>query len=513
MHLFSFSLSACARGALLRIPQPRGMAACALVLAVAGCATAPVPKELTATLVDEQNLADRQAAISLSEPLSGPLTLEEAMARALKYNLDRRVRLLEEAFAANQADVSQLDMLPALLARSGYTSRNNDRIARSRDSVTGEPSTSRFISQDRAHAVSDLGISWSLVDFGLGYYNTMQQNERVMIAAQKRRKAMHLLMQDVRTAYWRAASAQLLRDDVARTIRLAEEALVDSQKVAEDRIRNPLDPLRYQRQLLENLRLLEAIRQELGAAQVELALLINAPQGQAIEVAEPEWSSTAEHALGVGVERLEEVAVANNPDLLEQHLNARIARIEVRKTLVKLFPNIRFSYSANYDTDSFQVNSGWNEVGAQLSINLLNLLTAGRQNRLAEAGVALADQRRVTAQMALVAQVHLARLGLMNAAAQYRRAEAIWQTDDKLAQNISRREAAQTHSRLEKVSSETAAILSLLRRYQAMAQAQIAEARLEATLGIDAAIGSVDQVGLADLTKQLQGAPRWESIQ
>lgn len=508
-----FSLPVFSPGGRWHAPQWRAAAACAVALLLSACATAPVPKDLTASLVSEQNQADRQVAFAQGEPLKGALTLEEAMARALKYNLDRRVRLLEEAFAANQADVSRLDMLPVLLARSGYTSRDNDRIARSRDSVTGEPSTSRFISQDRAHTVNDVGISWSLVDFGLGYYNTMQQNERLMIAAQKRRKAMHLLMQDVRAAFWKAASAQKLQAQVQAAIVAADEALADAKKVEEARLRNPVDTLRYQRQLLENLRLLEAIRQELGAAQVELALLINAPQGQPIEVAEPDWSNTAERALGVGVDRLEEVAVANNPDLLEQHLNARIARIEVRKTLLRLFPNLRFSYTANYDTDSYQVNSRWKEAGTQLSMNLLNLLTAGRQTRLAEAGVALADQRRVTAQMALIAQVHLARLGLMNAAAQFRRAEAIWQTDDKLAQNIARREAAQTHSRLEKVSSETAAILSLLRRYQAMAQAQIAEARLEATLGIDAAIGSVDQTGLAELTKQLQGAPRWESIQ
>ena len=47
----------------------------------------------------------------------------------------------------------------------------------------------------------------------------------------------------------------------------------------------PLEALRYQRQLLENLRLLESINQELASAQVDLAALINAPLGQPIAIA------------------------------------------------------------------------------------------------------------------------------------------------------------------------------------------------------------------------------------
>lgn len=484
----------------------------AIVPIICACSSPEITKEFTSADIVSQNKTDQITAALQSEPVHGKVSLEEAMARALKYNLDRRVRLLEEALASNQLEVSKLDRLPALLARSGYTSRDNDRIARSRDSATGEPSTSRFISQDRSHVVTDLGISWSLIDFGLGYYNTLQQSERLRVAMQKRRKAMHLLMQDVRVAFWKAASAQKLHTQVVAAIKAADEALSDAQKVEAARLRNPADTLRYQRQLLENLRLLEGIKEELGAAQVELALLINAPQGQLIEVIEPQWENSSDRALKVNVEKLEEIAVENNPDLLEQHLNARVARIEVRKTLVKLFPNVRLSYSTNYDTDSYQVNNQWKEVGLQLSLNLLNALTADRQKKLAEAGVTLADQRRVTTHMAVIAQVHLARLALINATTQFRRAEAIWDTDKKLAENISRREAAQTHSRLEKISSETAAILSLLRRYQAMAQAQTAEARLEATLGIDPAIDGVDDLSLAELTRQLQGAPRWDTI-
>lgn len=475
---------------------------------LAGCASVtPVPLEGPAT--ESVNRADAVALRADVPPITGPLTLEEALARALKYNLDRRVKMMEEAIAQRQLDLSYYDMLPRLTAQSALTSRDNDRISQSRDAATGAPSTSRFISQDRTHVASQLGLSWSLLDFGLGYYNSQQAGDRLQIALEKRRKAMHLLAQDVRIAFWRAASAQSLQDRVRATVAMAVEALADARRSEDARLRNPADTLRYQRQVQENLRLLEAIAQELSVAQVELAWLINAPLGQPLRVVEPPEDTTNRDVLSMPIELLEETALRQSADLREHHHNTRIAQTEARKTLVKLFPNITFSYSLNYDTDNYLVNSRWNEAGLQLSFNLMNLATADAQKKLAEAGIKLADQRRLTAHMAVLAQVHLARLQWDNALRQQQRNRDIHDTDRRLAELIASREAVQLQTKLDRVSAETGAILSLLRHYQSVAQTHAAEARLEASLGLDPVIGSVDTIPLPDLAAQLRQGRRW----
>lgn len=448
------------------------------------------------------------------DTISGPLSMDEAIARALKYNLDRRAKMMEEALALNQLDVTQFDMLPQLVAQAGYATRSNDRISQSRNEADGSLSPSRFISQERSHNLAELGFTWNLLDFGLGHYNAKQQANRVLIAAEKRRKAMHVLMQDVRTAYWRAASAQKLRVDVEKTIALAEDALSDSRKVEAERVRNPLDALRYQRQLLENLRLLEAIDQELSSAQVELASLINAPMGQVIQIAETEVKNVDAGILKLSVQAMEEAALAQNADLREQHYNARIARDETRKTLVRLFPNVSFSYGIKYDSDNYLVNNNWNDAGLQLSFNLFKLLTVPTQMKLAKAGVALADQRRMATQMAVLTQVHLARLQLLNARNQFERADAIYAIDLKIVDHVRNRERAQVQSKLDSVSNATAAILSLLRRYQALAQMQSAENRLLASIGLEPKIGSTSELSLAQLTAQLKGSGMlWPELQ
>lgn len=489
------------------------LALAAAVLTLSACSSI-APVALTTNDLTPINTADQLAIHQGVEPITGPLSLDEALARALKYNLDRRAKMMEEALALNQLDVTQFDMLPKLIAQAGYATRNNDRISQSRSEDGGPLLSSRFISQDRTHNQTELGLTWNLLDYGLGYYGSHQQADRVLIAAEKRRKAMHLLMQDVRTAYWRATSAQKLRGEVEKTIALAEEALSDSRKVEAERVRNPLDALRYQRQLLENMRLLEAIDQELSSAQVELASLINAPLGQPIQIMEMDAKNADASVLKVPLQAMEEAALTQNADLREQHYNARIARLETRKTLTRLFPNISFNYGLKYDSDSYLVNRNWNEAGLQLSFNLFNVLTGPTQIKLAEAGVTLADQRRMASQLAVLTQVHLARLQLLNARNQFERADAIYNTDLKIAGHVNNRQNAQAQSKLDNVSNATAAILSLLRRYQALAQVQAAENRLLANLGQEPEIGSTSELSLAELTEQLKnnGNP-WGAFQ
>lgn len=491
------------------------LAIAAVAAMLSACSTV-VPIPLEPQQLAQTNQADRDAAQRDVEPIGAALTLDEAIARALKYNLERRSRLMEEALALNQLEVSQFDMLPRLMAQAGYSDRNRERATYSMPYTPsyGPQATSSSFSSEASHGTVDLGLTWSLLDVGLGYYGTQQQADRVLVAAEKRRKAMHLLMQDVRTAYWRAASAQKLRGDVARTIVAAEEALADSRKVEVERIRNPLDALRYQRQLLENLRLLEAIEQELSSAQVELAALINAPIGQVIRIDDSQIELIDDSVFKLPLARLEEVALENNADLREQHYNSRLAREEVRKTMVRLFPNLSFSYGLKYDSDRYLVHNNWNEAGVQLSFNLFSLFTGPTQIKLAEAGVALADQRRVTTQMAVLTQVHLARLQLTNARSQFARAEAIYDTDQKIADQVRNRTLVQAQSKLDQVANDTTSILSLLRRYQALAQLHLAENRLLANLGLEPRIGSTGELSLAELTRQVKrnGKP-WAALQ
>lgn len=94
--------------------------------------------------------ADRQTLARDVAPVSGPVPLEEAIARAIKYNAGQRLRAMEEAVAQGTYDVSTFDMLPKLVASAGYRYRDKDLITRSTDSVTGQPSLAHPTSRPTA---------------------------------------------------------------------------------------------------------------------------------------------------------------------------------------------------------------------------------------------------------------------------------------------------------------------------------------------------------------------------
>lgn len=488
-----------------------GAAFAVALMALSGCATLD-PEALKPAEVMQTVQADKAKLAEGVEPLSGPLTLEEAIARAIKYNADGRLKAMEEAVAYGTFDAGRYDMLPRLVAAAGYRYRNNDLISRSEDSVTGLPSLANpYISSSREATTTDLGFSWSLLDFGQSYFAAKQNADRVLVASERRRKAVHTLVQDVRTAYWRVVAAQTLGDSLRGTIREAETVLADAGQAEKEQLRSPLEPLRYQRQLLENLRLLEVIEHELSTARIELSSLASLPLVQNLRVIEPAAAiSTA--WLEVPVDQMEEQALSSNPDLRESMYNTRIAQQETRRTLLRLFPGLSFNYALKHSNDRFLINQTWNDASAQISFNLLGLLAMPAQFRLAEAGVALADQKRMTTQMAVLTQLHIARQQYANAARQFERADAIANVDGRILTHVSHQERAEKQTRLERVAQRTSSILSSLRRYQALSNAQGAASRLQATLGLELTVAGNDRMSLAELTTAVaQSLKTWES--
>lgn len=482
---------------LFRI-APSVLAPMALAALFSGCSTLPEVFDRS----EQQQLAqaDRAASQIGVEPLTQPLTLAEAVARGLKYNLDHRSRLMEQAVAMGQADLSRFDMLPKLVASAGYSERDNDSISRAKDSVTGLPSLANpYISSDRAHTTTDLGLTWNILDFGVSYFNAKQNGDRVLIAAERRRKAMHNLIQDVRSAYWRAACAQKLEGELRQTIAMAEAALGDSRQAEAEKLRNPMDALRYQRTVLENLRILESIQQELSAARIELAALINLPPGSVFRLAEPAADELTPRFQALPVEVMEEAAVSNNADLREHFYNVRIAVAETRKSLLRLFPGLSFTYARKHDNNSYLINQSWQETGMQLSWNLFNVLSAPTAINLSEASEKLAEHKRMAVQMAVLAQVHLARQQYENAYRLFERSDAIWGVDKRIFEHSANREAVQAQSKLERISNNTAAIVSLLRRYQALSQVYAANGKLQATLGLEPRVDDLNAISLGEL--------------
>ena len=472
----------------------RLLASVSLVALLSACAMTPDP--FTAEELAAQSAADRADMFKGGEPLSGPLTVSEAIARALKYNLDKRSKMMEEALALGQLDVDAFDLLPKLTANAGYTERSEPNSTRSRDLYTQTTTSSNpSYSADRFAKTADLTMSWNILDFGLTYYTAKSNSDRALVAHERRRKAVHNLITEVRFAYWRAAAYQTLKGDVEQAVGEARSALGKARQVERENLKAPAESLRYQKSLLETLRQLTAIQQELSTARIELAALINVAPGSEITLSVPD--SMVPPDWKTSLERMEEQAFVNNPDLREQGYLTRISVDDTKKAIIKMLPGVTFTGSRNYDYNSFLMDNHWYEAGAKLTWNLMNVISGPSALKYAQTNEDVAKARRLALRMAVLAQVHVSERQFRNATSQFEQSDELWKVDKRLAELSDAKAANDASGMLERVAGHASAIASQLRRFQTYAQVEQAYAKMQATMGDDLL---ADQVAATDIS-------------
>jgi hypothetical protein len=109
--------------------------------------------------------------------------------------------------------------------------------------------------------------------------------------------------------------------------------------------------------------------------------------------------------------------------------------------------------------------------------------------------------------MATITQVHLGRLNWLSAQKQMHRAEQIWSVDERLAELANAREKALMRGSLETVTAQASALLSQFRRYQSVAQVQMAESRLQSVIGMEFEDAGLEQMSLNEVMEKIARAP------
>ncbi|MBV9567962.1 MAG: TolC family protein [Hyphomicrobiales bacterium] len=475
----------------------RFMGVAAGALLVAGCALTPKPFTTEERWAEAQS--DKEEIFADQEPVSRPLTLNEAFARALKYNLDGRVKALEQALSVNDLDLSRYDLLPKL-AVDGLASTRNRFDASSSESIqTRQQSLVPSTSSDLNRFTGDLTLSWNILDFGVSYFSARQEADRVLIAQEERRKAVQTLLQDVRRAYWRAAAAQRLTNDVKAAIRAAEGALPSARKVETEGLKSPIDSLRYQKALLDAIRQLETNEQLLAISKDELASLINLPPGEPYSIAVPSEASMRLEPMKIPVSQMESTALLLNPDIRDLSYEARISVAETRKALLKLLPGISLSADPNVDSNSFLVHHYWVAGAARLNGYLSNLLTAPVVIPQRQNAEKLAVLKRQAMSMAILAKLHIAYQQYFSSIKEYDRVKQLSSVDQRLYTQIANRTATDVQGDLERILAQASAVDSKLRLFQSYAEAQEALGRLYATVGVDFLHEDVETLSVAAL--------------
>jgi len=344
------------------------------------------------------------------EEIIRPVTLYDAMARAIKYNLDYKVELYEEALRNSESDLANLDKLPRFVANAGFSNRDNFSGSSSSilnpDGTVGDESLQNSTSSDRNVFDSDLTLSWDVLDFGLSYVRAKQSADRVLIASERKRRVANRIIEDVRTAYWRAVSAQRLIDKLSNLESDIETALTESDAAYRKKQTSPLAALTYQRELLDIQNTIQQMHSESFAAKRQLAALMNVDPATEFTLEMPARDSQ-EAGVKFNPDAMVRHALVNRPELRELSYEQRIGENEATAALLKLLPSLRLFGGFNYNDNSFLFNDDWLSWGARASWNVFEVFKYPHSKRANELGQELLNQRSLALTMAVVTQVHV----------------------------------------------------------------------------------------------------------
>ena len=477
-------------------------------LTLAGCSSLnPTPLEDKA--IRDRAAADRVKMFEQQETITAAITLDEAIARALKYNLDLRLKKMEVAVNEQLHDVSKYDMLPNLVVGAGYADRSNFSGGDSRTlygpqgsrPAEAQARTGNFsTSSDMTRRLNSVEFSWNVLDFGVSYYRARQRADEYLIAQERKRRVIQTMVHDVRFAFHRALAAQKLASEAEAVMKQAETA-IEQSRAAESRGAIPVQiALAYQRALVDAVALLNIRRQELDFAKAELAALMSAPTGQFTLADLPEQ---ALQPLPSNLAVLEDTALMNRPELREEDLRKRISGDETRRQLMQAFPNLTLGLGRQYDSNSLLYNNDWIDSSARISWNLLRVLSAPAVKKAGERQIEVDDARRQALAMAVMTQTRIAALRYGLARSDLDLAQKSLEVDSRVAAVAKSGVSSRAETELELVRATARAAVSKYQRAIAYANAQAAYARIQHSLGQDFDFGDIESVSIAELASKV----------
>jgi outer membrane protein TolC len=474
----------------------------AVLSGLGGCQVKPEPLTTGTLGLQADDLATN--AIAEQAAPTRPISLYEAFARALKYNLDHRVELMQIAVRVNELQLANYQMLPSLVANSGYAGRDRYAASSSVSILSGRQSLEPSYSSDRNVGVGDLTLSWNILDFGLSYVRAKQAANQALIAEEVRRRVVSRIIEDVRTAYWRAITSERLISRLRALEGRTERAIGDARKLYADRQTSPISALTYERELIEIKRESQRVEGELKIARSQLAALMNLPPDSTFRLSAGHDSNVGV-PLGLSGRELVRVALQNRSEIREVLYRSRINEQEAEAALLELLPGINLLVGGNADSNSLLYNSNWVGWGARASWNAMRLFQYPERSNLIGAQDALLRQRALALTMAVITQVHVSRVRHAHTVKELKTAADFNRVQRSLLQQMRAAAVTEKISEHTLIREEMNALIAEVKYDLAHAALQNARANVYASLGLDTfETVAIRRMSVVDLAQALR---------
>lgn len=476
------------------------------LLALSGCLVRP--HALNSEEVKARAVKDFEAISSIEEPITKPIDLYEAIARALKYNVDAKVKTMQVQLAHQQLNIAHYSLLPQVSANAGFDGRNNYSGGTGRSIITGRQAIEPFTSSEKNVTSGNLALSWDVLDFGLSFVRAQQAADNVMIAEEEKRRIAVRLVQEVRSAYWRAVSAERVLPRIQLLNESVSKALNSARQIVDRKLQAPLAPLNYQRDLLNTQREVRRLFRELSTAKTQLASMMGVSPGTSFDLVMPP-SATAVPTVNLDSQKMEEQALLLRPELRAIDYKKRINAKEVKAVFLELFPSLKVSFGGYYNSNSLLFYQNWLTYAAQVSWNLLSVFRTPAKLKAIEAHGQMLDAQSLALSLSILTEVHVGAAQFLHAKEEYQDAWEYQRAQAAIAEHTRNLWMMQRTNDLTLIREQVNDVAADVRLDAARSGLETAYATLMASLGEEAVPASMDEQNVAQLAESIR--QYWES--
>ena len=472
-------------------------------VALAACAVKPEP--FSHSQLETMSSGFSTRVMADQEPASEIITLYEAMARALKYNLDFKVEVMQTALRSSELRLAQYNTLPNAVVQSGYSNRDSYLSTGELNLATGKTTAARTTSSEKSDTISDMTFSWNILDFGLSYIHARQSADKVLMAEEARRKVVHKIIEDVRSAYWKAVSSDRMIAKLKGLEARTRTALNNARNLARSQETTPITALTYERELIEIKRTAQELLRELSVAKAQLSALMNLPPDSSFGLSAAGLDSAAP-LIALDARDMIDAALMNRPELRDVAYQRRINEHEAHAALLELLPGIQLYAGNNYDTNKYLAHGEWVTWGAKAGWNVLKVFQYPAKRRVIEGQDALLDARALALTMAIMTQVHVSNIRYLNATKELVTAREYFEVQTRLVKQMRNEAAADRISEQTLIREELNTLVAEAKRDIAFASAQNAFATIFTSVGLDPHASDVSTaMSVSELSQSLRG--------
>jgi outer membrane protein TolC len=402
---------------------------CALACAMGLTACAAISPPLTNTEINAFTVTLTNDLNAPSLPTNGTITLDDAVARAIRFNHSIRAKELEAAVAEAKVRADSGDMLPSIVAETDFYRRDRPLLSRS------NYSTGFATSSDTKTVSRDIALSWNILDLGLSYVRAKQGIDKAHQQQEESRRVTARIVEETRSLFWRAIALEKLAPALGRLDREVNEALKLSRLATQDLQIDPMAQITFQRELLNLQRDLNQLDAGLSGTTDQLKVSIGLPVTDKIKlVGTPSLITMT--TLNDSAESDVNTALNQRAEIRQHIYDLRISADEIDATILQLLPGITLSRNFAKDSNSFLYHSNWISWGTRIAGNLVNLIRLPAELNLINAQSAAQRQNALATAATVVVQVHMARARIVTQRRAYRDAERFAQAQRQLLNQV-----------------------------------------------------------------------------